>query len=107
MGLESFLLSKVSQTEKDKYSILSLICGVLKQMKNPPNPKAHIYREWINGWYAEGESWEKWVNFSFFFKYIVSIKKNTEKNKNKKSFLGPHCILKCLNLNQYFKKWKH
>ena len=49
MGLESFLLSKVSQTEKDKYSILSLICGILKQMKNPPNPKAHIYREWING----------------------------------------------------------
>ena len=86
MGLESFLLSKVSQTEKDKYSILSPICGILKQMKNPPNPKAHIYREWINGWYAEGESWEKWVNFSFFFfcfKYIVSIKKKHTEEKEK------------------------
>ena len=92
MGLESFLLSKVSQTEKDKYSILSLICGILKQMKNPPNPKAHIYKEWINGWYAEGESWEKWVNFSFFFKYIVSIKKKTQKKIKIKSHFLVHTV---------------
>ena len=40
VDLEGFLLSKVSQTEKDKYSILPLVCGILKkkQIKNPPNP---------------------------------------------------------------------
>ena len=26
--MESIILSKVSQTEKDKYSMLSLICGI-------------------------------------------------------------------------------
>ena len=28
MDLESIMLSEVSQTEKDKYSILSLICRI-------------------------------------------------------------------------------
>ena len=30
MDLESIMLSKISQTEKDKYHIISLICGVYK-----------------------------------------------------------------------------
>ena len=28
MDLESFILSEVSQTEKDKYHMISLICGI-------------------------------------------------------------------------------
>ena len=31
MDLESILLSEVSQTEKDKYHIISLICGIVKK----------------------------------------------------------------------------
>ena len=30
MDLEIIILSKVSQTEKDKYHMISLICGILK-----------------------------------------------------------------------------
>ena len=30
MDLELILLSKVSQTEKDRYHIISLICGILR-----------------------------------------------------------------------------
>ena len=28
MGLEGIMLSEVSQTEKDKYCVISLICGI-------------------------------------------------------------------------------
>ena len=31
MDLKVVVLSKVSQTEKDKYPIISLICGILKK----------------------------------------------------------------------------
>ena len=34
MGLQIFILGKVSQTEKDKYHMLSLICGIEKQGTN-------------------------------------------------------------------------
>ena len=40
MDLEIFILSEVSQTEKDKYHMISLICGILK--KNDANE--HIYK---------------------------------------------------------------
>ena len=32
MDLENIILSEVSQKEKDKYYMISLICGILKQM---------------------------------------------------------------------------
>ena len=32
MDLEIVILSEVSQTEKDKYHMISLICGILKKM---------------------------------------------------------------------------
>ena len=32
MDLEIILLSEVSQTEKDKYHIISLTCGIFKKM---------------------------------------------------------------------------
>ena len=34
MDLEITILSEVSQTEKDKYHIISLICGILKNDTN-------------------------------------------------------------------------
>ena len=33
MDLEIIILSKVSQTEKDKYHMVSLICGIKKKKK--------------------------------------------------------------------------
>ena len=35
MDLEGFMLSEVSQTEKDKYCIISLICGSKKRICLP------------------------------------------------------------------------
>ena len=35
MGLATIILSEVSQTEKDKYHMISLICGILQ--KNDTN----------------------------------------------------------------------
>ena len=32
MDLEIIILSEVSQTEKDKYHMISLICGIFKKM---------------------------------------------------------------------------
>ena len=40
VDLEGFLLSKVSQTEKDKYSILPLVCGILKKKTNKKSSKS-------------------------------------------------------------------
>ena len=40
MDLDGIMLSKISQTEKDKYYIISLISGISKNKtknKNPPN----------------------------------------------------------------------
>ena len=37
MDLEIVILSKVSQTEKDKYTMISLICGKTKQTKQSEN----------------------------------------------------------------------
>ena len=34
MNLEGILLSKISQTEEDKYCMLYIICGIKKKMKN-------------------------------------------------------------------------
>ena len=34
MDLEGIMLSEVSQTEKDKYCMISLICGILKLQKS-------------------------------------------------------------------------
>ena len=40
--LEDIMLSEISQKEKDKYYITSLICGILKQTQRP---RAHGYTE--------------------------------------------------------------
>ena len=33
MGLEIIILSEVSQTEKDKYPMISVTCGILKRIQ--------------------------------------------------------------------------
>ena len=33
MDLEDIMLNKTSQTETDKYCMISLICGIIKQIK--------------------------------------------------------------------------
>ena len=49
MDLKDILLSEISQTEKDKYHIISLICGIKnKQIKN--KNQANRYREKIGGY---------------------------------------------------------
>ena len=56
MNLEGIMLSEISQTEKCKYCIISLIYGILKNtLKNPQ--KTNSYREQIFGcqkWEAKG-----------------------------------------------------
>ena len=50
MDLEDIVLSKISQTEKDTYCIISFICGILKK-------KIRIERDQICGY----QRWEVWV----------------------------------------------
>ena len=38
MDLERVILSEVSQTEKDKYHMISLACGILKKKKGTNEP---------------------------------------------------------------------
>lgn len=35
MDLQDIMLGKISQTEKDKYCMISLICGIQKEKRNP------------------------------------------------------------------------
>ena len=54
MGLEGIMQSEISQTEKDKYHMISLIYGRLKKKK-----RVHCYREQIGGCQEqEAEVWQ-------------------------------------------------
>ena len=46
VDIEGIMLSEISQTEKDKYHTISLICGVSKAMNKN---RAHRYREQFGG----------------------------------------------------------
>ena len=50
MDLKDFRLSEISQIEKDKYHLISLICGIFFK-------KAHRYSEQIDG--CKGRGWGK------------------------------------------------
>lgn len=57
INLEGFMPSEISQTEKDKYCMVSLTCGILKnttqlKLKN---------REWKSGCWSEGKGIERLV----------------------------------------------
>ena len=47
--------AKWNKSEKDKYHMISLICGILKQTQRP---RAHGYTEWVGGcqkgWVGKG-----------------------------------------------------
>ena len=56
MDLEGFMLSEVSQTEKDKYCVISLICGSKKTELTETENKLVVARggEWKLGEIGEG-----------------------------------------------------
>ena len=57
MDLEIIILSEVSQTEKDKYHMISLICGILKNDTNELVYKTQTDSQtWkTNLWLPEGK----------------------------------------------------
>ena len=74
--LEGIMLSEISQTEKDKYCMISLICVICKtKQTNKPTSEnqAHSYREQIAGCQGgrgveegkTGEGDQKVQNFSY------------------------------------------
>ena len=44
MDLEIIILSEVSQTQKDKYHMILLICGILKNGTNEPIYKTETFQ---------------------------------------------------------------
>ena len=55
MDLEGIMLREISQTEKDKYCMISLICGILKKYSKLVNitkkKQTHSYREQTSGYH--------------------------------------------------------
>ena len=52
MVLEGIMLSKISQTEKDKHNMISFICGI--QKKKEKKSQVQIYRKQIGGCQRQG-----------------------------------------------------
>ena len=50
MKLEGIKLSEIYQTEKDKYCMISLICGILKKKKNLIETKNRLVVARGKGW---------------------------------------------------------
>ena len=57
MDLEGIMLSEISQTEKDKYCMNSLICGICKKHELIDTENR------LMGWLPEvgGREWVKWM----------------------------------------------
>ena len=80
MDLEIIILSQVSQTEKDKYHMIALLCGILKKniqmnlftkQKQSHRCRKEIYDYW--GWrQGEGINWETGVDV-YTLLYIKQI----------------------------------
>jgi len=64
MDLEGTMLGEISQTEKDKCSMISLICGIFKKTNS-------LYRKQISGYYKQGVQWVKWVKGLQRYKLLV------------------------------------
>ena len=73
MDLEIAILSEVSQTEKDKYHILLLICGTLKYNTNELIYKTEmdLYRKQCYGYQME-QQWGREITGSLGLTYIHS-----------------------------------
>ena len=72
MDLEDIMLTEISQTEKDKYCMISLICGIYKKQTNITDKhKKRTQRKRDETWLAEvrvrggrtGGRWSKGTNF--------------------------------------------
>ena len=53
MNLEGIMLSETSKTEKDKYHIISLTCGIFKKQTNKKNKLIDTENRWVDtrgGW---------------------------------------------------------
>ena len=63
MSLEIFILSEVSQTEKDKYYVISLIYGIFKiiQMNLYTKPK-YTHRHRKQTWLPKGKGRRRGIN---------------------------------------------
>ena len=48
MDLEGIMLSEISQTEKDKYHMVLLICGILKTKQSNKQNEKQTHRYTIN-----------------------------------------------------------
>ena len=61
MDLETVIQTEVSQKEKDKYHIISLICGIEKNSTDELISRAEIESQMSRTklWLPSGE-WEKW-----------------------------------------------
>ena len=58
MNVEGIMLSKISQTEEDKYRMVSLICGIWKTTKNLE--VRETVERWLPGTgFGGGKEWEK------------------------------------------------
>ena len=51
MDLEGIVLSEISQTEKDRYCMISLTCGILKKTKTKKLNSSELQR--IDWWWPE------------------------------------------------------
>ena len=60
MDLEGIMLSKISQTDKDKYNMISLICGILKKKNKTHTPNSQKKRSGMQLPEVESERREKW-----------------------------------------------
>ena len=50
MELDSFMLSEISETEKEKYRVIPLICGILKKKKKQPTHRGKCCLSGVRGW---------------------------------------------------------
>ena len=66
MSLEDIMLSEISQTQKDKYCVMSLTCGI----ENSQTPRSSGVEWWFPGVWGR-EKWEMFVN-----EYIISVMQN-------------------------------
>ena len=73
MDLESYMLPEISQKEKDKYYIISLVCEVKQQ---PRKNQAYRYREQTGGCQRQGWRWAKWVKEAKKYRLCYEIKKS-------------------------------
>lgn len=57
MDLDGIMLSEIRQIEKDKYIMISVICGILQKQSKT---KTHSYRDQISG-YHRGRGPTTWL----------------------------------------------